>query len=438
MEIPTRIAVLGFGSLPNQIYSDVYNKTLQVVKPNISSTAISGSNLKPNSPFIPADNLKLPVRLGRLSGANTDKRRITMTLHPQASNEPVFVAQSKFNNLNDAIRNLREREGIPEHKYENIGYVNLATNTSRSRVPGLADKIKQWAEAKGFSSVVWTDLPPNIDFAAKSGGREIEALLARDPVLQLNTQKYIENLAGPRNELQKRILNPSLPCSEKVAPASNNYRASLTADFDERAKPENQTHASKNTWYTSTAQWDWGPFAAEYPAPKVPQGVNPVEWKRDRVIEAAQYWIGKGVPYSSATSHRFNLPLPGHVEPSFGLRGHFPARNCGLDCSNFVSWVYNFGLGRQFSSAVDDQINHGAHSVGRKLDQSEALKKGDLLYYNGNVRHVAIYMDPTHVIESTSSGQGVARVVDISKPQYAYLKPNSSNPKFLFARRAIE
>ena len=72
------------------------------------------------------------------------------------------------------------------------------------------------------------------------------------------------------------------------------------------------------------------PSAAAYPEPIIPAGVDPIEWKRDRVIEAAKFWVNKGVPYSSATAFKFNLPLPESVEPRFGLRGHFPARKLWL------------------------------------------------------------------------------------------------------------
>ena len=74
------IAVLGFGSLPNQISSENYG------------------NLKPDSPFVKARGLKVPVRIGRLSKENTEKRRFTAVICKGASDEPAFYALSKFSN----------------------------------------------------------------------------------------------------------------------------------------------------------------------------------------------------------------------------------------------------------------------------------------------------------------------------------------------------
>lgn len=455
MEPNFRIAVLGFGSLPNQIHSDVYNKTLEVTKPVVPYVDISQTNLNPNSPFLPAQGLKLPVRLGRISGIGTDERRMTCVLFKGASDEPVYFAQSKFSDLNQAIKNLREREGIDSQYYHRIGYVNLSNGKTRSRLPEVAEKVRNWALAKGFHAAIWTDLPEKgIHFPEGSTGREIEPLLAQDPILLANTKKYIKNLASKPNALQQRILNMQVQLENAA------YKASLTADFEIRAKPENQTHAPKSEWYNRSSGEDWGPFAAAYPKPAVPAGADPIQWKRDRIIESALYWVKEGIPYSSATAFKVGQALPSYVVPRFMLRGHFPARNCGLDCSNFAAWVYNFGLGIQFSSAVDELApvlkRNGQilrDDLGRpKVDQSqineepeagkiiwpgEPLQKGDLCFFSGTPKHVVIYLDENHVIESTSAGDGIARVVDVTNPVYKRLRCNSNNPNYLFARRPI-
>lgn len=98
------IAILGFDSLVNQPYSSVYNKELSAQKP-VDIEPISGDfKINADSPFVPAKNLILPIRLGRISSSGT-------VLCPGASDEKVFYAQSKFENLDEAIKNLREREG---------------------------------------------------------------------------------------------------------------------------------------------------------------------------------------------------------------------------------------------------------------------------------------------------------------------------------------
>ena len=75
----------------------------------------------------------------------------------------------------------------------------------------------------------------------------------------------------------------------------------------------------------------------------------------------------------------------------------------GLDCSNFTSWVYNYGFGIRFSS----NINRQALEAGRRLVGSEALAPGDMifLYDSGHkeIVHVAIYIDDQTVIDSTET-----------------------------------
>lgn len=160
------------------------------------------------------------------------------------------------------------------------------------------------------------------------------------------------------------------------------YEESLTADFAYRdslpqtlfPKPLNQ------------GKWRWGPKARVYPPVSVPKGVDAIKWKRDRVIAVAKKY--QGLPYM----HR-----------------HIPSQG-GLDCSNFTSWVYNYGFGIKFSSNVQKQ----AEVAGRKLHPQEKLEKGDLLFIwdpsKKKIKHVVIYIDPKTIIDSTitKKANGVA------------------------------
>jgi cell wall-associated NlpC family hydrolase len=154
-----------------------------------------------------------------------------------------------------------------------------------------------------------------------------------------------------------------------------------------------------------------------FPAPVVPAGVDAVEWKRDRIVEVAKHY--QGLMYKRAD----------------GNRGHFPARGCGLDCSNFVAWVYNYGLGIKLNSHVDAMANQ----AGRKLGADEPLKKGDLIFLDTDPRHVVIYIDENHVIDSTSLRPEGVQVRDLrelkNKKRYT---PNATNSKFMYVRRVIE
>ena len=70
-------------------------------------------------------------------------------------------------------------------------------------------------------------------------------------------------------------------------------------------------------------------------------------------------------------------------------------------CSNFTSWVYNYGLGNKFSSGLQTQ----SESAGRKLLVDEKFEKGDLLFISNlsgtAISHVVIYIDEETIIDST-------------------------------------
>lgn len=168
-----------------------------------------------------------------------------------------------------------------------------------------------------------------------------------------------------------------------AAYAANIDPASLTADFSERdAMPESRVSQSK--WYEKGRFDSWGPRAEAYPPPAIPTGCDPVQWQRARVIAVAEKYIG--------------LPYKHHHIPAWS-----PAEGPGLDCSNFTSWVYNYGLGMKLNSDVHKQAD-GPNAPGRRLNQGETFVAGDLLYILKNdrseVSHVVIFIDEGHVIDS--------------------------------------
>ncbi len=158
---------------------------------------------------------------------------------------------------------------------------------------------------------------------------------------------------------------------------------SLTADFAERdAMPESRV--SKSKWYEKGRFDSWGPRAEAYPSPAIPGGCDPIQWQRARVVAVAEKYIG--------------LPYKHHHIPAWS-----PEEGPGLDCSNFTSWVYNYGLGLKFNSDVHKQAD-GPDAPGRRLNPGEQFVAGDLLYILKNdrseVSHVVIFIDEGHVIDS--------------------------------------
>jgi hypothetical protein len=160
---------------------------------------------------------------------------------------------------------------------------------------------------------------------------------------------------------------------------------SLTYDFAERDRlPEIRGLRS------STVSARWGPRAATYPAVIVPDGCDPVKWKRLRVVAVAKRYIG--------------LPYRHHHVPGWKpVSGEGP----GLDCSNFTSWVYNYGLGIRFSSDILAQSD-GVAAPGRRLKNGESFEPGDLLFIlkkdRSLVSHVVIFVDNGHIVDSHGSG----------------------------------
>lgn len=156
------------------------------------------------------------------------------------------------------------------------------------------------------------------------------------------------------------------------------YPAAAQADFAERDHwPQSAaTHIARDSW---------GPKPASYPVPVIPAGCDAAQWQRERVVAVAMKYIG--------------LPYRHHHVPGFD-GGDGP----GLDCSNFTSWVYNYGLGVR----LDSDIGRQAQTAGRRLAADEPLQAGDLLFIktldDRRVSHVAIYLDAHHLIDDHNSG----------------------------------
>jgi cell wall-associated NlpC family hydrolase len=169
----------------------------------------------------------------------------------------------------------------------------------------------------------------------------------------------------------------------------------LTADFSERDRLP-QSPMPVSDWYRASLQGTWGPHAAPFPPVSVPSGADAVAWKRARVLAVAKHYLG--LPYR-------HHHIPGWAPPWPGREG--AAESAGLDCSNFTSWVYNYGLGVKFDSAIDAQAN-GPTAPGRLLAPGEAFEPGDLLFIEDLARtkatHVVIFIDAGHIIDDHGAG----------------------------------
>ena len=120
-------------------------------------------------------NIRLPINFSRISDNGKGKLSLVIDNINGISN-PIYYAITKTTNLNNAIENLKIREGtIPKY----IGYINLKNETSRySERLTLTDiqKIKKFALKNKIDAIVWTDLYPNFkNFSTSNALKYIES-----------------------------------------------------------------------------------------------------------------------------------------------------------------------------------------------------------------------------------------------------------------------
>jgi cell wall-associated NlpC family hydrolase len=137
-------------------------------------------------------------------------------------------------------------------------------------------------------------------------------------------------------------------------------------------------------WYTRNWNEGWGPAAATYLPP--PEGAP-------SLVTVARRYLG--LPYR-------HHHIPGW-DPSTTLTGK-PNESRGLDCSNYTSWVYNYGYGLHFSSNIHQQaMMYTQYPNMERVDRPSPstlpkFQPGDLLYFwrelpssEREISHVAMF-----------------------------------------------
>jgi cell wall-associated NlpC family hydrolase len=238
---------------------------------------------------------------------------------------------------------------------------------------------------------------------------------------------------------------PSPAQQEYVSP----YSIELSAPMDEllsadQAPPRNDWHLEAKVpyekWYSREVRKDfgaWGPSARQFPRLEREGGLG---WKRQRLLAVAYKYVG--------------LPYQHHHIPDWDPPADWPwkevafGRNSkGVDCSDFTSWIYNYGLGIKLDTGIQKQAEteqiagpggDGGINVHTLRDDNgyddlvRKLKAGDLLYIKndkGNVAHVIMWLgehghspDGTPlVIDSTGTGHKDSNGTDI--PIGIHLRP---------------
>lgn len=201
-----------------------------------------------------------------------------------------------------------------------------------------------------------------------------------------------------------------------------------------RNDPRLESEIPFELWYSGRVRKEfgaWGPLPRHYPAiPNYQQ--KSLNWKRERVLAVACSHIG--------------LAYQHHHIPSWDPPADWPwkqvawGRNSkGVDCSDFSSWCYNYGLGIKLKTGIKQQALttqlkgpglEGTTEAKVIIDDSgydklcAKLKTGDLLYIRnlkGNLAHVIMWVGDCGqspdgsplIIDCTGEGHKDANGADI-------------------------
>lgn len=214
----------------------------------------------------------------------------------------------------------------------------------------------------------------------------------------------------------------------------------LTADFAEFPRNDIRQQSMQPPyaqWYDRAAyqrgNLPWGPKQhTRYPDPVIPAGVDPSEWKRERLIATGLKYVG----YSYQHHH---IPDWCPTDPTWPWKPVAAGQNSkGLDCSNFTGWIFNYGLGLLLKTDVQKQA---AEPLGETLLAGVSdfptlvatLRTGDLLYITGRpggeVTHVVTWVGPLGVspdgtpLVIDSHGSSVVDSNGAHIPQGIHLRP---------------
>lgn len=220
--------------------------------------------------------------------------------------------------------------------------------------------------------------------------------------------------------------------------------------IEPRSSTREQAAVPHREWYGEPVErryGAWGPPARQYPAPPGLERRD-ATWLQDRVLLSASRWIG--------------YPYQHHHIPDWEPPARWPwikvayGRNSrGIDCSNFSSFAYNYGLGIKLDTGIRQQAERrqvrgpggrGVLTVGVVDRRPYAelvrdLRPADLLYIRndaGRVAHVILWLGEVGaaadgmplILDSTGTGHRDSDGVPI--PLGVHIRPFS--PSSWYAR----
>ncbi len=107
--------------------------------------------------------------------------------------------ESARERIGDAIADLARRERAPA---ERIGALCLATGHLQGSKPEVAEAVRQWCAAGGWTGAVWTDLPANF-------AEELGAAFSLPRALA-----YLRTLTGESLEEAVRYIEQAPPATD--------------------------------------------------------------------------------------------------------------------------------------------------------------------------------------------------------------------------------
>jgi len=154
------------------------------------------------------DGVKLPIEFSRIS----QDGRLTLVVDEYSGTlVETYWAISGSSNLEESIKNLRQREGTI---IKRIGFLDLQNKQKNTHLSeSLIDSIEQWANERNLSAVIWTDLPSNfnekrgVDFSIDNALSYLKSL---DGEVKEKADKYIkESPIQIKTNLKMKLNNAS-------------------------------------------------------------------------------------------------------------------------------------------------------------------------------------------------------------------------------------
>jgi hypothetical protein len=139
-----------------------------------------------------------PVEFTRQS----DNGRITLVIDEQAEPVRVLWAQMSLSNVCEAMKALKEREGITAPDWKSLSLIDR-WDTGRE-APKNIPSLPMWAQAHGVDAAIWTALRPQY---RKHG--EDELTKERPPVKWVID--YLQGLRGTRRDVAEQYFRCAPP-----------------------------------------------------------------------------------------------------------------------------------------------------------------------------------------------------------------------------------